>query len=78
MNILNRLAMGVVVTAAGLAPALVVVPAANAQANHWTVIERSNKAEQQACKVPVNKRTAWKVFNRLDSRQAFGAVSGPR
>ena len=72
MNILNRLAVGVVATTAALAPVLVVAPAANAQANHWTVIERSNRAKHDACKVSVNNGTAWKVFNRLDSRQATG------
>ena len=72
MNILNQLAVGVVATAAALAPVLVVAPAADAQANHWTVIERSNRAKHDACKVAVNNGTAWKIFNRLDSRQATG------
>jgi hypothetical protein len=72
VNTFNRLAIGVVATAAALAPVLVVVPAANAQTYHWTVIERSNNARHGACKVPVNKGTSWKIFNRLDSRQATG------
>ena len=72
MNIFNRLAVGVVATAAALAPVLVVVPAANAQTNSWTVIERANKARHGACKVSVNEGASWKVYNRLDSRQATG------
>lgn len=72
VNILNRLAMGVVATTTALAPVLVVVPTAHAAANNWTVIERGNKAKHGACKVPVNNGAAWKIFNRLDSRQATG------
>jgi hypothetical protein len=72
MNLLTRTAVGVVAAVALVAPAAAAhaAPAPRAAGKNWTKIEAVLNAKQQACKVPVNDGTAWKIYNRLDARHA--------
>ncbi|MEZ0578741.1 hypothetical protein [Nocardioides sp. MH1] len=72
MKLLTRMAVGAFVAAALVAPASAVsaTAAPRAAGKDWTKIEAVLNAKQQACKVPANDGTAWKIYNRLDARQA--------
>ena len=72
MNPLTRMAVGAVAAAVLVAPATAALAASapRAAGKDWTKIEAVLNAKQQACKVPVNGGTAWKIYNRLDARHA--------
>lgn len=71
MNILTRCAAGAVTALAVIAPITTAsaAQALHSVARHWTTIETTNGAKQQACKVSVNRGRAWMIYNRLDARQ---------
>lgn len=68
MNTFTRLAVSVL-TVVVVAP-IGTSTAAAAAAKRWTTVETSLDARQQACKVPINDGTAWRISNRLDARRA--------
>lgn len=76
MNIVTRLAVGSLGVLAVAVPIASVnasaSPAAPLGGRSWTTIETMQHAKHQACKVPVNNGTAWRIYNRLDSRNATG------
>jgi hypothetical protein len=73
---MNRLITTVVGTLAALAitlPAAASASAASSEApaaKSWTTVLRLNGAKAQACKVSVDGGASWRIYNRLDARNA--------
>jgi len=76
LNIVTRLAVGSLAVLAVAAPTAAVnasaAPGAQQAGRSWTTIETMQHAKHQACKVRINDDTAWRIYNRLDSRNATG------
>lgn len=76
LNIVTRLAVGSLAVLAVAAPTTAAnasAPATQQGGRSWTTIETMQHAKHQACKVSVQDGDAWKIYNRLDSRDATGS-----
>ena len=73
---MNRLITTVVGTLAALAVALPAAASPSAAsteapaAKSWTTVHRLNGSKAQACKVSVDGGASWRIYNRVDARNA--------
>ena len=75
MNRLTHVSVGALATLAVALPATASTSAAPTDAraaNSWTTIHRIVGAKGQACKVSANGGASWKIYNRVDGRNATG------
>jgi hypothetical protein len=72
---LTTVAIGTLAALAVAVPATAAPSAASAQAGRsWTTVTSLGGAKQQACKVSVAGGAAWRIYNRLDARNAGSRV----
>jgi hypothetical protein len=76
MTRLTTVVVGTVAALAIGAPAMAVAASsADARAaRSWTTIQRLGGAKQEACKVSADGGSTWKVYNRVDARNAGDRV----